>query len=136
MWAVVATYSTFLQWVIKMDINPEADGMLDRIIRLPCNCPDVIKSQLRIVLEDELLWAAGGKYNYVLDVPSVNDYLDFLNEEKQSSATTSDARQLQLNRLFTLAWHNEWMEKAEEDLGKKAQHWIQLFHRRGLEWLT
>jgi hypothetical protein len=131
---VVATYSTFLQWVIKMDTAPVEDGLLDNILKLPDKCPEVLEERLRIVLEDELLWALNLNYDNLRTLPRVKEILEFISEERTSSATWTDKdTRLSVNRLFALAWHNEWLDKGDEDFREKASDWIQVFRQDILE---
>ncbi|HJQ69151.1 MAG TPA: hypothetical protein VKA70_09275 [Blastocatellia bacterium] len=135
-WDVVPAYSTFLQWVIKIDQSPVTGGFLDQIIGLYNDYADGAKKELRIVLEDELLWAWGEGLLQLTQLPSVKSILSFLDPtERAQDGHDYDERVLLANRLFTLAWHNKWMEPSDRDLSAKAWGWLRHYSDKTLEYL-
>ena len=135
-WHKVATYSTFLQWVIKMEIDPEEGGLLTEIIKLPSDCPDELRGKLEIVLFDELLWAANEENLDLGRIKVIEKHTEFLYSEDVNYEDSGDEnRQLIVNSLFALAWHNRWMENPRSEFARKARKWINRFKARSFKWL-
>jgi len=85
---------------------------------------DSVYWRLRMVLEDELIWAAEEQ-----GVPLPEEatrYYSFVEDGKEKIAADMDKEGIRTaNRAFTLAWRNEWKDHAENVSGfvQKAKEW-------------
>jgi hypothetical protein len=116
-------YSTFLQWAIRMD---RSSGILQTITEMTAQADRHIQLRLKMILEDEILWALL-EQNY--DVSHLDESAVLQQELCQpveaSSLADEDHRFLGLNRFFSLAWHNEWMQGLKTETHKRTDRMAQ-----------
>jgi hypothetical protein len=105
----VIIYSTFLQWVLKICDKEQQDGEAPdwaaSIIRLSEQVPAAMRAHLEMVLEDEIAWAVNENYKLA---PSVRRFIEDRKAARYDAGTLDD--EVDINRFFSLSWHNEWMD--------------------------
>ncbi|MFA7360448.1 MAG: hypothetical protein WC139_05365 [Candidatus Kapaibacterium sp.] len=118
---LLAGFSTFLQWTLKNNqINPkiietEGKSFYSKLI------PTEYLPEITTVFEDELLWALFEKMNTsnqrtppdkLLEIDFIKN--TFLKSFEESNFKKIDA--INLNRYFSLIWHNEWMMPSTDKI--------------------
>jgi hypothetical protein len=118
---LLAGFSTFLQWTLKNNqINPkiievEGKSFYSKLI------PTEYLPEITTVFEDELLWALFEKIN-TSDQRTPPDKLleiDFIKNTFLKSFEDCNFKELDvinINRYFSLIWHNEWMMPSTEPI--------------------
>jgi len=119
---LVSRYSTFLQWAIRLEMEHPESPILEKWANLiPSESSDVARS-LRVVLEDEIIWADTLE-DVSMHTLQAADRLRQLLETDDPTAPEWD-EVIGANRLFSLTWHNEWMER-QGFLSPAIQLWIE-----------
>lgn len=136
---LIATYSTFLQWMLKLaksvalrhdaEITPEIEAMKAEIQEYLSWClnlsfdesqrNDDLARQLLIVAEDEVLWARGGG----LSQEVVSAALLERGFRREQSSTGALSGLEVANRYFSIAWHNEW-QGSHDAVSALIRDWL------------
>jgi hypothetical protein len=133
---LIATYSTFLQWVIKLDRAPVPSGLLDSTVNLVNQCSESIRELLNVVLEDEFVWAWSENGLRLQKLSSVKRILDFLDDRKALAGNSNrHEKRIIANRMFTLSWHNSWMANGKDPLNQKASKWVSRYGEPAMKWI-
>jgi hypothetical protein len=122
----VIIYSTFLQWVLRIcdthQESGEAPDWAKPVIELRGGATQMRKS-LEMVLEDEFVWAVNEKISLAR---SARAFME--SKEAGLGRAISDAKsrddELDANRFFSLAWHNEWMERTLAGRPQVLRQWM------------
>lgn len=120
-----ASFSSLLRWVTEFDREPHDKSFLGRLldcyVRLNREGPELsvgFRDQIAMVAEDALIWAdcLPEPVTVAKLAAAVRLREELVIDTRIGSSQTRDHRSRWriANRLFSLAWHNEWREQAEE----------------------
>ena len=121
---IIASYSTFLQWAIKIAIDTGKGEILRDVASLKQRDNHELADRLLIVLYDELLWAMtqwlGSQARGLKDATNLFEAL-----ENDLSINEDRRKMIVANRLFSLCWHNEWLGwAAESEQRARLEKWL------------
>ena len=132
---LIAVFSVFLQWVFELVRRDPSNGVallngyLNIFEDLAEDFPE-LTNRLKIVIEDQCAWARIEELGH----PEVLERrLQFLSGDALSRCGNASEAYCLANRFFSLAWHNEWMEKDELTIATKAARWIDNVAEQALE---
>jgi hypothetical protein len=139
---LAASFSNMLRWIAQIDPNPEPSGYLD-VLSGACRDSESEgssttdwKRSLAMVLEDALIWAdsfqldEAERINISL-LPAAISFSRLLSKELEAPEEALDDWTL-VNRLFSVAWHNEWQERREGVLTNLLRRWLKCFGKSAL----
>ncbi|HKO59121.1 MAG TPA: hypothetical protein VJ276_24860 [Thermoanaerobaculia bacterium] len=125
----VVVYSTFLQWVIKIcdkeQQGKEPSDWAGGVIDLCSIVSEPMRKNLEMILEDEIVWAAND--NLILP-PSAKRFIAAREVELMADLAGPIERddERDVNRFFSLAWHNEWLERDLSERTDRFRKWMSL----------
>jgi hypothetical protein len=129
----VVIYSTFLQWVIKIcdkeQLEGEAPDWAAGIIDLCEQVSEPMRMNLKMVLEDEIIWAVNENLSLS---PSAVRFIASREGELMRDLAGETKRDdvLDVNRYFSLSWHNEWMTRTPSNRSNGFRAWMALHGER------
>jgi len=132
-WMAIAAYSTLLQTVIRLPSGDDRTDALDSLARLATSGAGGYARELQIVLDDELIW--GYEEHDLARLPVTGERLATLQALPDPRTTDPVRRSFAINRLFSLAWHNEWCDADDGDLTALAAQWRDCFLPTAIGWL-